>query len=79
MTDPALRALYNTNLALWKSIHEHIRVLIDTSAERYRRLAQNIPNTAGTNAPSGADQARLDAAWATHTAVIDQMNRIMPA
>ena len=77
MTDAALKALYNTNLPLWKSIHAHIRVLIDASAERYRRFTQNIPNAAGTNAPSAADQARLDAAWATHTAVIDQINRIM--
>ena len=79
MTDVALRALYNSNLALWKRIHEHIRAEIDASAERYRRFAQNIPNVAGTNAPSAADQARLDTAWATHTAVIDQMNKIMPA
>ena len=77
MTDAALKALYNTNLPLWKSIHAHIRVLIDASAERYRRFTQNIPNAAGTNAPSAADQERLDAAWATHTAVVDQINRIM--
>jgi len=79
MTDAALKALYNSNLSLWKTIHDHIRGLIDASAERYRRFAQNIPNAAGTNAPSAADQARLDAAWATHTAVVDQINRITPA
>ena len=89
MTDPELRALYDStfksksksdaDVALWKSIYAHIRAEIDASAERYRRFAQNIPNDAGTNAPSAADQARLYAAWVTHTAVIDQINRITPA